>query len=307
MLVHFITASRSGYIFSPASYEFDDLSENQVADFAQTTSQPTSQISNGFFIVPNSTTATPNASGGGDISGTWTETDQYGSSTWKLTEDTGGNVSGTVNFTNGGSCGTITYQTVTGSQSNGVFTLTASNPALQDSCGYPITPTEQQSVTLSTSGSCTTGSANWSSEFSAGTSTWKGQVPDSLAVVTNGVHVYTNAEAIAAGFESNCSGIVIGITYQVLAKGKPYQVAGLVPQEMLSNDVEDGVPQHPSIFDPPIWFQFVDIYPGHPEKNTNAAGIFSDAPFGACHSGNTAPAILNKSGWSIPKMQVAGS
>jgi hypothetical protein len=31
----------------------------------------------------------------------------------------------------------------------------------------------------------------------------------------------------------------------------------------------------------------VDIYPGHPEKNTNAAGIFSDAPFGACHGGNT--------------------
>lgn len=69
--------------------------------------------------------------------------------------------------------------------------------------------------------------------------------------------------------------------------GKLYKVAGLVPQEMLSNDVEDGIPQHPSIFDPPIWFQFVNIYPGYPEKNTNAAGIFSDTPFGTWHSGNT--------------------
>src|SRR6185312_2998308 len=118
-------------------------------------------------------------------------------------EDANGIISGTVNFSNGPSCGTVIYSTVTGQQSNGVFSLIASNPNTSyDSCGYPITPIEQQNVTLA--GSCTDGSANWASSFGTGQSSWKGQVPTSLSVVPNGVHVYSNAEGIGAGYSSNC-------------------------------------------------------------------------------------------------------
>jgi hypothetical protein len=137
------------------------------------------------------------------------------------------------------------YAGVTGQLDNGVFSLTASNPsALTDSCGYSITPVAQQQVTLSET--CTAGSAQWSSEFGTGTSSWKGQVPTSLKVVPNGVHTYSNAELVAAGYDSNCNGIVIGVTYQVLNQtGNPYQ--GRRTRE----------------------------------KNTSAAGTFSDSPFEA--------------------------
>ena len=290
-----VTPSLAGYTFSPASYGFDNLSTDEIANFIQS-SNSGSEDWNGFWGIPVNGSATPSGTDCGDISGTWTETDAYGSSTWNLTESNDGTVSGTVDFSDGPSCGTITYQTVNGQLNNGVFSLIASNPsALTDSCGYSIAPTERQQVALS-GGSCSQGSASWASNFGAGTSSWQGQIPTSLNVVQNGVHVYSNAELVAAGFNSNCKGIIIGVTYQILdQKGKPYKVTGLVPQEMISNIYSNGVHYAPTPgLDPLVNFQFVDIYPGHSEKNTSSAGTFSDSPFGAC-AGDTGNSLMTAS------------
>jgi Carboxypeptidase regulatory-like domain len=280
-----VTPSLSGTTFSPESYAVDNLLSNQIADFAQTTASSSTEDWNGFLVSAGST-ATPSGTGCGDISGSWTETDAYGSSTWNLMESSNGTVSGRVTYSNGPSCGTVTYSSVTGQQTNGVFYLTASSPnESYDACGYSITPTENQQVSLSnSSGSCSSGSATWSSNFGAGQSSWTGQVPTSLKVVPSGVTTFTNAQLVANGFSSNCAGIIIGITYQVLdQKGNAYNVAGLVPQEMMSNVISDGKVYIPiPLLDPWVNFFFVDIYPNHPEKNTSATGTFSDSPFGAC-------------------------
>jgi hypothetical protein len=124
-----VTPSLSGTTFSPESYAVDNLLSNQIADFAQTTASSSTEDWNGFLVSAGST-ATPSGTGCGDISGSWTETDAYGSSTWNLMESSNGTVSGRVTYSNGPSCGTVTYSSVTGQQTNGVFT---SRPVVQTS------------------------------------------------------------------------------------------------------------------------------------------------------------------------------
>ena len=276
-----VTPSLAGYSFSPGSTDFANLVTSQTVDFeasAGSGANGSASSVNGFYGLYTPRYTTPSGNGCGDISGSWVETDAYGSSTWNLQQN-GGTASGTVKFSDGPSCGTITYQTVNGQLNNGVFSLIASNPsALTDSCGYSIAPTEQQQVALS-GGSCSQGSASWSSEFGAGTSTWAGQIPGSLRVVSS--RALTPAENQLHGCMSSWVGYYIMITYQVLDQsGTPIKAAGLVPQEQILNYVFKIAGQK---FGPKdLQTQFADITPG---MTTDANGIFVDGPFGECGSG----------------------
>ena len=270
-----VTPTLSGYAFSPGFYEFQDLSVNQIADFAQASS-PTSDDWNGFWGLPLQSSATPSGTGCGDISGAWTEGSSPGAN-WQLSQN-GNTVTGTVTSSNGPSCGNVTWQ-VTGQlqeANTGQFYVTATNPSPSvDGCGIPASTQISETLTINPSTSCSSGDADVSSQGNYFQTPWSSkQRPTSLSVVN--VHVYTYAEEVAAGYPPSCAGIVIGVTYQLLDQNKvALQVAGLVPQEQVLNATVNRIPMGNAESD------YVDIVKG---MTTNAKGQFTDAPFGACNA-----------------------
>ncbi len=282
---YMLTPSLAGYSFSPASALFSNLAANELVNFlALLGNSGGSGSVNGFYGLYTPVYATPSGIGCGDLSGTWTEEDQLlPTASWSLTQS-GNNVSGTLSKT---SCGTNLSWTASGQSTGlGAYSLQISNPSpTQDGCGNIATPSETESLNLSGS-NCSQGSANWVSTFGAGTSSWTGQVPTSLKVVSS--RVLSDTEMTASGCLPTFAGLYFQIIYQVLDNSsppKPVKVKGLVPQEQLLHHTLK-VGSYAIVNNQDEQPQWGDITPG---MQTDSNGQFSDHPFGQCGGSPSGP------------------